>query len=61
MSLPGARAGWMRRLSLRALTWQVRRASRRLGFEAPILWGFLPTAAAEPIPIPGETNALSDD
>lgn len=44
-ALPGARAGWLRRLSLRALAWQVGRAARELGMKAPVLWAFLPTAS----------------
>jgi glycosyltransferase involved in cell wall biosynthesis len=41
--LVGPRA--LRRLALRALARGVARAARRLGFDAPVLWAFLPTAS----------------
>lgn len=46
LALPGARSPWLRRLSLWALAYQVRRGARRLEMDTPVLWAFLPTAMA---------------
>jgi glycosyltransferase involved in cell wall biosynthesis len=42
---------WLRALALRLVARGAARAARRLGFEAPVLWAFLPTALplAEPL------------
>ncbi len=46
LALPGAGSAALRRASEVALALQVERAVRRLGFEAPVVWAFLPTAVS---------------
>lgn len=44
--VPLHRFAAVRALNRRLLPWLVRRAARRLGFERPILWGYVPQAEA---------------
>lgn len=44
LALPGAGRPWLQRVSEAWLARQIQGACRRLGFERPVLWAFLPTA-----------------